>query len=70
MYSKQNKTGAAPIKLLSCHECESTLVNKNDYITYVYNKVENFSWALMISCPNNAHQPFYICTECKNQQKK
>ena len=67
MYSKQNKTSAAPIKLLSCRECESTLVNKNDYITYDYNEVENFSWALMISCPNNAHQPFYICTECKDQ---
>ena len=68
MYRKRNKTGAAPIKLLSCRECESTIVNKNDYIIYDYKEVEDFSWALMISCPNNAHQPFYICTECKDQR--
>ena len=43
---------------------------KNEYVTYNYEEVVEFPWALMISCPDNNHKSFYICTECNNKKAR
>ena len=74
MYGKkkilEKRSGLAPIGILSCRECESKLKGKNEYVTYDYEEVVEFPWALMISCPDNNHKSFYICTECNNKKAR
>ena len=74
MYSKrriiQKRAGLAPLGTLSCRECESKLKGKDEYVTYDYEEVVEFPWAMMISCPDTSHKPFYICTVCNNKRSK
>ena len=74
MYSKrriiQKRAGLAPLGTLLRRECESKLKGKDEYVTYDYEEVVEFPWAMMISCPDTSHKPFYICTECNNERSK
>ena len=74
MYSKrkifQGRRGYyANPGLLSCRLCESKTSGKA-YVTYDYEEITEFPWAVIVSCPDNDHESWYICTECDLAKKR
>ena len=73
MYSKrkiiQEKRGVANPGLLSCRVCESKTSGK-EYVTYDYQEITEFPWAVMVSCPDNDHKSWFICTGCDKLRQK
>ena len=74
MYSKrkifQGRKGYnANPGLLSCRLCESKTSGKA-YVTYDYEEITEFPWAVIVSCPDNDHESWYICTECDLAKKR
>ena len=72
MYSKrkvfQGRRGYANPGLLSSRLCESKTSGKA-YVTYDYEEITEFPWAVIVSCPDNDHESWYICTECDLAKK-